>query len=124
MLYILLLGERASAHGEVSRTTAIECLCSGCKRQYPAARERITTASTRSKLIGRGRGTASTRGRNQVKKRPKQANPIGRGTASTRGKKRRSEGSAIPDLNEQVHDPSIEEVPVSQNAPPNDDIWF
>jgi hypothetical protein len=87
----------------------------------PAARNRITTASTRGKLRGRGRGTTSTRG----KKRPQQANPTGRGTASTRGKKRRTEGSAIPDLNEQVHDPSIEEVPVSQNAPPNDDQpWF
>jgi hypothetical protein len=91
----------------------------------PAARERITTTSTRGKLRGRGRGTASTRGRDQVKKRPQQANPTGRGTASTRGKKRRTEGSAIPDLNEQVRDPSIEEVPVSQNAPPNDDQpWF
>jgi hypothetical protein len=98
----------------------------------PAARERVTTTSTRGNLRGRGRGRSNaSRGR---------SNAAGRGSTSKRGKgKKRGATKAnldgttgptsgtqrmIPDLNQEVTNFNVEEVPVSQNAPNHDNFWF
>jgi hypothetical protein len=92
----------------------------------------VTTTSTIGNLRGRGRGRSNaSRGR---------SNAAGRGSTSNRGKgKKRGateanlDGTAsptsgtqrmIPDLNQEVTNFNVEEVPVSQNAPNHDNFWF
>lgn len=90
------------------------------RESIPAARGRVTTASTRGRSRGRG-----TRGRSKAPT----AEPTGTAeqrSNSTRGrgkgKKRPASEILIPDLNEEVPTINIEEFFVSQNAPPFDDI--
>jgi hypothetical protein len=93
----------------------------------PPARERITTATKRGSTRG-GRG----RGRAGAPKNPKATEQGSRG----RGKRKRGSVPAdqgtsarridadIPDLNETIPEQQAQEVPVTQNAPTQDDFWF
>jgi hypothetical protein len=83
-----------------------------------AAREsipRVTTASTRGSLRG-GRG----RGRTVAGSVPAQGNNNkGRG----KGKKRQRSVTDLPDLNLDIlQDDDVQEVPLTQNAPPPEDV--
>jgi hypothetical protein len=91
----------------------------------PASRVRVTTASNRGNLRGRGRGRSSTPrqveegsnnfGRGKRKKRPANVEATGSGTRSRAP-------SFIPDLNEQIPHQDAHEVPLSQNAPVAEDM--
>jgi hypothetical protein len=65
----------------------------------------------------RGRGSTSKRGKG--KKRGATEANLDATTAPTSGTQR-----MIPDLNQEVTNFNVEEVPVSQNAPNHDNFWF
>ena len=107
----------------------------------PSARERVTTASTRGNLRGRARGRGrSNAGRGKGKAAAETSNTNrGRGKGTKRGREEtmqgkkdsrsasgaRTEREAIPDLNEDIApELNVHELPISQNAPHLDDIWF
>jgi hypothetical protein len=89
--------------------------------------ERITTATKRGSTRG-GRG----RGRAGAPRNPKSTEQGSRG----RGKRKRGSvpadqatssrrrDAAIPDLNETIPEQEAQAVPVTQNAPTQDDFWF
>jgi hypothetical protein len=90
----------------------------------PASGVRVTTASTRGNLSGRGKGRGRSGTPRQVEQRT-----IGFGRA--KGKKRPANSqattsqaaqSSIPDLNEQIPNQDVQEVPLSQSAPTTEDI--
>jgi hypothetical protein len=93
----------------------------------PASRARVTTATTRGNLRGRGRG----RGRSNAPREVEKDNTsFGRGkgkkrrtnTQVTESETRATTHSGIPDLNEQIVDQDVQEVPLSQSAPAIEDI--
>ncbi|KAM0881790.1 hypothetical protein ACQ4PT_032739 [Festuca glaucescens] len=121
------------------------------RESIPESRTRVTTASTRGRLRGRGRGTggsnaprpqartnasaqqgSGSRGRAKSKKRSAEASTIGTTHVpdelpGARGRKSHRASNTgqndIPDLNDDIFpDLNAQEFPLSQNAPPADDI--